>query len=161
MPRFSPLLSVILLFSALAGSPSAKAQSSITVDEPWARATVPQQKVSGAFMRLTAQRDARLLRVDTPIAGVVEIHEMKMDGDVMRMRAVNGLELPAKRTVELRPGGYHLMLMDLRQPLTAGQTISLQLTIENRDGTRERIEVRAQVRGMAGNSTGHSMPHKH
>jgi len=161
MPRFSPLLSVILLFSALAGSPPAKAQSSITVDEPWARATVPQQKVSGAFMRLTAQRDARLLRVDTPIAGVVEIHEMKMDGDVMRMRAVNGLELPAKRTVELRPGGYHLMLMDLRQPLTAGQTISLQLTIENRDGTRERIEVQAQVRGMAGNSTGQSMPHKH
>jgi len=85
---------------------------------------------------------------------------MKMDGDVMRMRAIDGLELPARRAVDLRPGGYHLMLMELRQPLTAGQTISLQLTIEHRDGTRERIEVQAQVRAMSGGPAGHSMPHK-
>jgi len=160
MPRFFALLSAIMLFSTLAGSPPAQAQSSVTVDEPWARATVPQQKVSGAFMRLTAQRDARLLRAESPVAGVVEIHEMKMDGDVMRMRAIDGLELPARRAVDLRPGGYHLMLMELRQPLTAGQTISLQLTIEHRDGTRERIEVQAQVRAMSGGPAGHSMPHK-
>jgi copper(I)-binding protein len=161
MPKLFSLLGSIILFGALAGSPPAQAQTWLTVDDAWARATVPQQKVSGAFMRLTAQRDARLVKADSPVAGVVEIHEMKMDGDVMRMRPVNGLELPARRAVELRPGGYHLMLMELKQPLTAGQTISLQLTLEDRDGKRQQIEIQAQVRGMNGGSAAHPMPHKH
>ena len=85
----------------------------------------------------------------SPAAGVVEIHEMSMDGNVMRMRAIPGLDLPAGKPVELKPGGYHLMLMDLKQPLKEGTSVAVILVIESRDGKRESVEVIAPVRSLS------------
>ena len=92
------------------------------VKEPWVRGTVAQQTATGMFAQITSATGGRLVSVSSPLAGVVEIHEMSMDGNVMKMRAVPALELPAGKTVELKPGGYHVMLMDLKQPLKAGET---------------------------------------
>ncbi|MFO1298707.1 MAG: copper chaperone PCu(A)C, partial [Rubrivivax sp.] len=90
----------------------------------------------------------------SPVAGVVEIHEMVMEGSTMRMRAVPALELPAGQSVELKPGGYHVMLMDLKQQVKPGDTVSVTLVIEGKDGKRETLEVKAPVRPLAGGPMG-------
>ena len=90
----------------------------VEVKDAWVRASVPSQKATGAFMKITSKEDAKLVAASSPVAGVVEVHEMKMEGDIMRMRAVaGGLDLPAGKTVELKSGGYHVMLMDLKTAL--------------------------------------------
>ncbi|HSB22017.1 MAG TPA: copper chaperone PCu(A)C [Burkholderiaceae bacterium] len=119
-----------------------------TVKDPWVRGTVEQQKASGAFMQITSANGGKLVAASSPVAGVVEIHEMAMEGNVMRMRAAPGLELPAGKTVELKPGGYHVMLMDLKQQLKAGETVPLSLVVEGKDGKRETVEVKAPVRAL-------------
>ena len=91
----------------------------------------------------------------SPLAGVVEIHEMAMDGNVMKMRAVAVLELPAGKTVELKPGGYHVMLMDLKQPLKAGETVPLTLVVEGAGGKRETVEISAPVKALAHDHSKH------
>ena len=124
------------------------AQAQTTVKDPWARATVAQQKASGAFMQLQSAKGGKLLSASSPVAGVVEIHEMAMDGNVMKMRAVPSLDLPAGKPVDLKPGGYHVMLMDLKKPLNAGDTIPLTLVVESA-GQRETVEVKAAVRPLS------------
>ncbi len=101
------------------------------------------------FAQITSAQGGRLLSASSPIAGVVEIHEMKMDGSVMRMRAVTELALPAGQAVALKPGGYHVMLMDLKQPLKAGDTVPVTFVVEGADKKRETIEVKAAVRALA------------
>ena len=104
----------------------------IRAEQPWARATAPSQTVGGAYVTLTSRADDRLLGAASPVAGHVELHEMRMDGPVMRMRELpQGLPLPADTAVALAPGGYHIMLMDLKQPLVAGQTIPVTLRFQN------------------------------
>ena len=125
------------------------ALAQITVTEPWVRATVPSQKATGAFMNLTALKGGRLVEAKSPVAGIVEIHEMVMEKDVMKMRASPGLDLPAGKAVELKPGGYHVMLMALRQQIRDGDKVPLTLVIEGRDGKRETIEVTATARPLA------------
>lgn len=127
---------------------SLPAQADVKVEEPWVRATVPHQKVTGAFMRLTATEDAKLVAAGSPVAGTVEIHEMAMEKEVMKMRPVAGVTLPAGQIVELKPGAHHVMLMDLRQPLQPGDTVPLTLTVEGRDGKRQALEVKAAVRPL-------------
>ncbi|MFM1992001.1 MAG: hypothetical protein RJA99_4958 [Pseudomonadota bacterium] len=135
------------------------AAAQVTVADPWVRATVPQQQASGAFMTLTAPQGARLVEARSPVASVVEVHEMKREGDVMKMRAIPSLELPAGRAVKLEPGGYHVMLMGLKQTLAAGDTVPLTLVIETADRQRQSVEVRAPVRPLAqGSGAG---THKH
>jgi copper(I)-binding protein len=128
---------------------TALAQAQTTVAEPWVRGTVAQQKASGMFARITSAQGGRLVSASSPVAGVVEIHEMAMSGDVMKMRALpNGLDLPAGKAVELKPGGYHVMLMDLKQQLKAGDTVPVTLVIEGADKKRETVEIKAPVRAM-------------
>jgi copper(I)-binding protein len=128
---------------------TALAQAQTTVAEPWVRGTVAQQKASGMFARITSAQGGRLVSASSPVAGVVEIHEMAMSGDVMKMRALpNGLDLPAGKAVELKPGGYHVMLMDLKQQLKAGDTVPVTLVIEGADKKRETVEIKALVRAM-------------
>ena len=98
------------------------------------RATVAGQKGTGAFMHITSKAGMWLVGVATPVAGVAEVHEMKMDGDVMRMRPVPELALPAGREVQLKPGGYHLMLMGLKQPLAAGSQVPVTLLLKDGKG---------------------------
>lgn len=136
----------------------------VEVQDAWVRATVAQQKSTGAFMRLTAKADSRVVAARSPVAGVVEVHEMAMEKDVMRMRAVPALALPAGQTVELKPGGYHVMLMDLKAPVKAGEVVPLTLTLESASGQRSTLEVQAEVRALgtpAAMPAAHGAMHKH
>ena len=141
----------------VASMPALAAQAQTTVKDPWVRGTVASQKASGAFMHITSTAGGKLVAASSPVAGVVEVHEMAMEGTVMKMRAVPALELPAGKTVELKPGGYHVMLMDLKQQLKTGETVPLTLTIEGKDGKRETVEVKAPVKPLA--TPGHEMKH--
>ena len=157
------LLRALLLLTAL-GSASAWAQ--VKVEQAWARATVPGQKATGAFMKITATQATQLVAVATPVAGVAEVHEMKMEGGVMKMRAMQALDLPAGQAVELKPGGYHLMLMDLKAPLAKDSSVALTLTFRDAKGVETRQQVNVPVTtgmpqgGLSGHAHGHGA-HKH
>ena len=139
-------------------SASAFAQN-ISVTDAWTRATVQGQKATGAFMKITAKDNAKLVGVSSPVAGVAEVHEMKMDKDVMKMAALpSGLELPAGKTVELKPGGYHVMLMDLKAPLAADSTVPVTLTFQDAKGNKTTQELKLPVKAMAAHAHGE---HKH
>lgn len=132
--------------TALAALPvQAQTAAPVTVDGAWARASVQGQKATGAFMRLTAKDGARLVRAESPAAGVTEVHEMKMEGDVMKMRAVPSLELPAGKTVELKPGGYHVMLLDLKAPLASGTTVPVTLVFQDAKGSESSLNLAVPV----------------
>lgn len=136
---------------------------SVQVEAAWVRSTVPGQQGTGAFMRLTAKEAMQLVGVSTPVAGVAEVHEMTLQGDVMKMRAVPMLNLPAGKSVELKPGGYHLMLMDLKQPLPTGSTVPLTLSLRNAKGVSSTLELAVPV-SIRSPSPRASMPadtHKH
>lgn len=137
-------IAIASLFALAASSVFAQVQ----VADPWVRATVAQQRSTGAFMRLTAEQDARLVEAQSPAAKIVEIHEMKMEGDVMKMRAVQGLDLPAGKAVELKPGGYHVMLIDLNAQVKEGDVVPLTLVIEGKDGKRQTLELNAPVKPL-------------
>ena len=149
----------------IALSASAWAQSPVEVKEPWVRATVAQQKATGAFMQLTAKADSQLVEARSPMAGVVEIHEMAMADNVMKMRQVPGVALPAGKPVDLKPGGYHVMLLDLKGQVKAGDVVPLTLVFEGKDGKRELVEVKAPVRPLGAAVPGMNKPataeHKH
>jgi copper(I)-binding protein len=145
-----PLVAAALALAASA--PFAQTQ----LKDPWVRATVAQQKATGLFVQITSASGGRLVEARSPVAGVVEIHEMVIDGNVMKMRAIPGLDLPAGKPVELKPGGYHVMLMDLKRPLNEGDTVPVTLIVESRDGKRETIDVQAPVRAL-----GAAMPPAH
>ncbi len=155
-PRSLPLFSALVASALLMGA----ADAQVTVQDAWVRGTVPQQKASGLFAQLTSAQAGKLVAASSPVAGVVEIHEMAMEGSVMKMRELaGGLPLPAGQTVELKPGGYHVMLMDLKQQLKAGETVPVTLVIEGTDGKRQNVQVQAPVRalGAAGGQMGGKM----
>ena len=133
--------------------------AAVEVRDAWVRQTVPGQSGTGAFMKLTAPSGARLVGASTPAAGVAEVHEMKMEGDTMKMRAVTGgLELPPRQTVELKPSGLHVMLMDLKQPIAKGGSIPLTLRFEDAKGVKSSLQLDVPVgtpAGSAAESHGH------
>ncbi|MBP6726595.1 MAG: copper chaperone PCu(A)C [Thauera sp.] len=137
-----------IALAALLGLCTLPALAEVTVAEAWVRATVPAQKATGAFMHLKSDADARLVSAASPVAGVVEIHEMLMDKDVMKMNRIDGLDLPAGQSVELKPGGYHVMLMDLQAQVKEGDAVPLTLVVENKDGSRQTLEVTAPARAL-------------
>lgn len=140
------LIRPLALAAALLAVASAHAQ--VTVKDAWVRATVPQQKATGAFMQLQSAQDARLVSVSTPLTASAEVHEMALQDNVMRMRPMPALDLPAGKPVELKPGGYHVMLMDLKQQVKEGDTVPLTLVFEGKDGKRQTVQVQAPVRPL-------------
>jgi len=138
-----------LLLASMLLSAAVAALAQTSVKDPWVRGTVAGQKATGMFGQITSSTGGKLVSASSPVAGVVEVHEMAMDGNVMKMRAVPSLELPAGKTVELKPGGYHVMLMDLKQELKAGDSVPLTLVIEGAGGKRETVELKAPVRALA------------
>jgi copper(I)-binding protein len=152
LPRPRLLRALTLATTLLATSLAAQSQTS--VKEPWVRGTVAQQKASGFFAQLSSAQGGKLVAASSPVAGVVEIHEMAMDGNVMKMRAVSAVDLPAGKTVELKPGGYHVMLMDLKQQLKPGESVAVRLVVEGKDGKRETVEVKAAVKPLGGGHDG-------
>ncbi len=152
-----------ILAATLLALSSLAAQAQTQVQDAWVRGTVPAQKATGAFMRLTAAQASRLVSAASPVAGVAEVHEMRMEGSVMKMAALaNGLELPAGKAVELKPGGYHVMLMELKQPLSAGDLVPLTLTLQGADGKKEVLELKVPVRALNAPAAAQPMhDHKH
>ena len=125
----------------------------VDVQGAWVRQAVPGQSGTGAFMKLSAPSGARLVGASTPVAGNVEVHEMKLEDGIMRMRAVQGgLALPPRQTVELKPGGYHLMLTDLRQPIAQGNSVPLTLRFEDARGVKSALSLHVPVGAPAGAS---------
>ena len=121
----------------------------VVIKDAWVRSTVPGQMGTGAFMKITARAGMQLIGVSSPLAGVGEVHEMKMDGDIMKMRAMPVLDLPAGKTVELKPGGYHVMLMDLKQPLMKDSKVPLTLVFKDAKGVKSRLELMMPVSAVA------------
>ena len=138
-------IAALLLSLALSGV----ARAQVAVDAPWVRATVPQQTATGAFMRLTASRDLRLIGARSDVAQNTEVHEMAMQGQMMRMRQVPELPLPRGQAVALAPGGYHVMLIGLKRPLSAGEQVMLTLVFEDASGKRSEQTVQAPVRPLS------------
>jgi copper(I)-binding protein len=151
-------LSIAGLLASLCLAGAAMAQ--VKIEGAWARATVQGQKATGAFMQLTAAQTTRLVAVSTPVAGLAEIHEMKMEGSVMQMRAVPALDLPANRAVDLKPGSYHLMLMDLKTPLPKDSSVALTLTFRDAKGVETKQQLSVPVTTTVPQGRGHG-EHKH
>ena len=136
----------IALFAAVAVLASAAAHAQVTVDKPWVRTTVAQQTTTGAFMTITSLQGGKLVSASSPIAASVEVHEMKVEGDVMKMRPVDALPLPAGKPVDLKSGSYHVMMMGLKAPVKAGDVVPIKLVVEDAKGKRETVDVKATAR---------------
>lgn len=124
------------------------AAAAVTATDAWVRGTVPAQETTGAFVTLQSSEEAKLVGVTTPAAASAEIHASEMHAGVMHMHAIDALPLPAGRRVELKPGGFHIMLVGLTRKLAAGEDVPLTFTIEDRNGKRTRLQVRAEVRAL-------------
>lgn len=119
-----------------------------TVTDAWVRGVVKGQTTTGAFMTLKSTEDAVLTSASSPLAKQVEIHEMKMQGDMMMMRPISELPVPANKPVELRPGGYHVMLIGLTKPIATGDKVPVTLNFQAKNGNKGSIDVQAEVREL-------------
>lgn len=142
----------VVLLGALIAAPIVStpgfAAEAVTAGNVWVRATAPGQNAAGAYMELTSAAGAALVGAETPVAAKAELHTMSMDGGVMRMRAVEKIDLPARKAVKLAPGGFHVMLIDIKQPLKAGDKVPLTLTIRGAGAVLSTIKVEAEVRNV-------------
>jgi periplasmic copper chaperone A len=148
---------IALLLTVLAAS-GALAESykigALQIDQPWARATAPSAPAGGGFLKITNSGTTpdRLVSASSPAADLVQVHEMKMDGNVMRMREVEkGLEIPPGGSVTLAPGGYHLMMMGLKGPLKQGTKVPVKLVFEKAGP----IEIELSVAGLGATQPAH------
>ena len=130
------------------------AQAQVEITDAWVRATGQGQKATGAFMNLTAKKATRLVGIKTDAAAVAEVHEMTMDKDVMRMRPIPVLDLPAGQTVSLKPGGYHVMLMNLKEPLPVDSHVQLTLLFEDAAGVKSQQDVHLMTTAKAPGANG-------
>ncbi len=138
------------------------ANAQVTIEEPWIRATAPGQTVAGAYMKIKSSKRSALVAVSTPLTATAEIHEMSMEAGVMKMRAVPKLDLPPGKTIELKPGGYHLMFRNIRKPLREGEIVPITLVFEGPGQKREQLHIQALVRALsAGVHGGPGMRHSH
>ena len=126
---------------------AAHAQS-VEVKDAWIRGTLPAQKVTGAFMEITGKSSVRLVGAASPAAGTVEIHNMTLTNGVMKMFAVDGIDVQAGKTLKLAPGGYHVMLIGLKQQMKPGDKVPLDLLLESADKKRETVSLQVEVRDL-------------
>ena len=138
MKRIATFAAVALLAAAV--------HAQVTVDKPWVRTTVAQQTTTAAYLTITSSRGGKLVSASSPVAAAVDVHEMKMAGDMMKMRAVDALALPAGKPVEFKPNGYHLMMTGLKAPVKAGDVVPITLVVEDAKGKRETVDVKATAR---------------
>jgi len=138
--RLARIAAALLILGA-----ASAVHAQVRVDGAWARATVPSQSATGAFMRLTADKEVVLTGVSSPVARVVEVHEMSMDKDIMRMRAVDQLPLKAGQTNELKSGGLHIMMMGLKKQIKVGEVVPLTLSFKAADGRVSTVEANAMA----------------
>jgi periplasmic copper chaperone A len=137
-----------LLVASAVGA-AAQSAAPLAVEGAWARPIVPGQDSSGAYMTLTAREPLTLLGAESSAAGIIEIHQMKLEGDVMRMRSAETLPLAAGKPLKLAPNGYHFMLMDLKAPFKAGSRIMLNLRLRDAKGKVAIVAVPVPVQASA------------
>ena len=161
----STLLKALLMTAGIALSGAVLAQAitktvttnAIKIEDAYTRATVPGQQVAGGFMKIENKGVAdQLISASSPVAGEVQLHEMAMDGNVMKMRQVKDIPVPAGGAVELKPGGLHLMFMNIKSPLNAGETVPVKLKFAKAG----EVEVKMPVNAM-GAGAGHGGAMKH
>jgi copper(I)-binding protein len=151
------ILPVLLVAASLAATPSFARDyrvGSIEIVEPWSRATPSTAPSAGGFLTLTNKGDApdRLVAIESPAAKQAELHQMKMDGTIMRMRELeNGIVLAPGQTVELKPGGYHVMFIGLKAPFVKDQKVAATLVFEKAG----RIDVEFQVDALGASQPSH------
>jgi hypothetical protein len=146
----STIAATALGLSFVAHAQEAKV-GSIQIENAYTRATVPGQMVAGGFMKIENKGTTdQLLSASSPAAGEVQLHEMGMDGNVMKMRQVKEITVPAGGAVELKPGGLHLMLMNIKTPLVAGQMVPVKLKFAKAG----EVEVKVPVNAMGQHSEG-------
>jgi copper(I)-binding protein len=153
------LVSLLIAFVARtqAQTPAVKV-GTLTISETFTRSTITGQKNAAGFLSIQNEGNAdKLLSVKSNVSSSMEIHEMKMDGNVMQMRQVNSLDIPSKAKVELKPGGYHLMFIDIKSPLKAGESVEVQLTFEKAGKVNVKLPIQ-DMKPMHGGSreAGHS-----
>ena len=136
-PRFLALL--------LAGLSAAVQADTVKIENTWVRATAPGQKVAGGFMDLTADADMKLVGGSSPVSSSLELHMMKMEGSVMVMRPLPEIALPKGKTVNLKPGGLHIMFIDLKQPIKEGDKVPVTLTVRNAAGKEQQLRLEAEA----------------
>ncbi|MBB1627594.1 copper chaperone PCu(A)C [Achromobacter sp. UMC71] len=145
----------------LTAAPALAQDAALKVEDAWVRATVPSQHATGVFMRLTSAAPARLVAVESDAAKHTEVHEMAMQNDVMKMRQVPAIDLPAGQPVDLKPGGYHVMLIDLSKQISAGDPVALTLVVQDAGGKERRIPVTAVARPLSAASAPAAAGHGH
>ena len=148
---FAAVLAASLLISTLS---VAHGESTIEVKDVWARATVPGQRVAGVYLEIRSSEDARVVGVRSPASKSAEIHSMSTQGGVMKMRRLDGLDLPAGQTVRLAPGGNHIMLLDIKESLAPGGHVPVTLVVSQK-GKKKSIELQAEVRALDGGGSAH------
>lgn len=138
------------------GTSFAQSKGDLEIEKPWARATAPGASVGGGYLVIRNKGAAgdRLVGVTSPASARVEMHEMAMEKDVMRMREVKGVDVPAKKSVEFRPGGFHLMLMELKAPLRQGDKVPVTLRFEKAGEVKTELVVEDLASGI-----GHTKKH--
>ena len=124
------------------------ATAAVTATDAWVRGTVPAQQTTGAFVTFESTEAAKVVGVKSPASRIAEIHLSEHKDGVMHMHAVESIALPAGKRVELKPGGYHVMLVGLEKQLAAGDRVPLLFTIEDGRGRRSTLEVAAEVRPL-------------
>lgn len=146
------VLALTVYFALFAGFAFA---GDVNVTDVWSRATAPGQQVAGVYFDIESKRGAKLVGAQTSLTDRAELHLMSMDNGVMRMRRIDSVDLPAGETVKFKPGGYHLMLLDLKQPLEAGSKFALTLLVEDKNHEVTRYLVTSHVRNLDGSKPEH------
>lgn len=142
---------VLTMFSSVSAYAQNAKVGSVEIENAYTRATVPGQKVAGGFMKIENKGAAdQLLSASSPVAGEVQLHEMSMEGQVMKMRQVKDIAVPAGGSVELKPGGFHLMFMNIKAPLTAGETVPVKLKFAKAGEVEVKVPVNAMGAGHGG-----------
>ncbi|CAM3813462.1 copper chaperone PCu(A)C [Polynucleobacter antarcticus] len=153
----SLIAALTLMMSNMTFAQNAKV-GSVQIENAYTRATVPGQQVAGGFMKIENKGAAdQLISASSPVAGEVQLHEMAMEGNVMKMRQVKDITVPAGGSVELKPGGLHLMFMNIKAPLTAGETVPVKLKFAKAG----EVEVKVPVNAMGKPTGGHGGAMKH
>lgn len=146
----STLKSLSALACAFGLAGLAQAAGPILIEKPWVRATAPGQQVAGGFLTLTAERDMKLTGGSSPVSEHLELHTMKMDKGVMEMRQVHEIALPKGKAVQLKPGGLHIMFIDLKKQIRAGDKVPVSLTAVDAAGKTHTLDFEAEAMAPGG-----------
>ena len=146
------LLRCALLLTLAASSTYIHAKDTVSVENAWVRPTTAGQDVGAAYMTFTSKQEATLIHVESNVTKSIEIHSMTMQNGVMKMRMMETLPLTAGKPYKLEPGGFHLMLFDLKKPLTEGEQVNFELTFKS-NNTEFKQQVKALVKTPVSDET--------